>query len=63
MNFEAVAAFLSGAGAVLGGIHVLRSTHRQAKKDCDDRVSELRAEFDRGMERLIRLEEHREASG
>ena len=56
-ELEALGAFLSGAGSVIGGFWVIRRIQRQAAAACDSRIKELHEEYDRGLDRGIRLEE------
>ena len=55
--------FLSGVGSVTGGIWVIRSVRKRAERSCDLRIQQLRAEYDRGLDRGMHLEErHDETS-
>lgn len=49
-RLAALAAFLSGMGSVIGGIWAIRGLRKRDREECDRRVAELRAEFERGYE-------------
>jgi len=50
VDLAALGAFLSGAGAVIGGIVSIRLVQRRAKKECDARVAEVMRTFKEGIQ-------------
>jgi len=49
-DVQALGVFLSGAGAVLGGVFSLRALQRRADKDCAQRIEEIRQALHEGWE-------------
>jgi len=62
-EIAALGAFLSGAGSVLGGWWVIRSVRKRAERICRQLILELRAEYDRGLDRGVHLRDNDEAAG
>ena len=50
MDFAALGAFLSGAGAVLSAIVSIRLMRKRMEKDCARRIEEIRAAIHEGYE-------------
>jgi len=50
MDTAAVGAFLSGVGAVIGGVVSLRLVQKRMHHDCDQRVEELMRTLREGIE-------------
>jgi len=42
VSWEAILAFVSGVGAVLGSAWALRRTRREAERECDRRIDALK---------------------
>jgi hypothetical protein len=45
-----LAAFLSGAAAIVSAFVSLRLTQKRAKRECDERVAEIKAAFHEGFD-------------
>jgi hypothetical protein len=39
LDWAAVGAFLSGAGAIIGGLYALRHTRARAEAECEKRIA------------------------
>jgi hypothetical protein len=50
MDWAALGAFLSGAGAVLSAILSLRLVQKRAHADCLERIEEVKRTFREGLE-------------
>jgi hypothetical protein len=50
MTWEEIGAFLSGAGAVISAYISLRMTRKRMKKECDERVEEVKGTLLKGIE-------------
>lgn len=56
-QIAALGAFLSGAGSVVGGFWVVRSVRKRDERRCHEMIEQLRAEYDRGVDRGLHLAE------
>jgi hypothetical protein len=50
MDPAALGAFFSGVGAVISAVVSLRIAQKRAKKECEERIAEIRAAIHEGYE-------------
>jgi hypothetical protein len=49
-QFAALGAFLSGAGSVIGAAITISHLRKRMRKDCEQRIAEIRAAIHEGVE-------------
>lgn len=50
------AAFLSGAGSVIGAVWTIRRVRRDERNHCDLRITEMRQAYRTGLQEGLRME-------
>lgn len=61
MTLELVAAFVAGAGSIIGGAWSLRRARREEQARCEQRLSDIREAYNKGMDKGMHVTERRDS--
>lgn len=54
---DVILAFLAGASSIVGGAWTVRRARKEEKEHCEQRISDIRESFSRGLEKGLHLDE------